>query len=503
MELTITVATVELDTQGVNFGINLTSFNPLTGAIPTRKYTSSIKLKRSKRNDFAFFAYRNPQFASKRRLNVTVRIDGIFIGEFRCVVSVEEDGYVIQLIPLDNILTEEKIELSNSLQRPYYVNKSTANEDMRYYVDVKKMIKYLFPGIRDFQAASLPDMVIRTDTEYLTDWYKEHQVIFEHYRSDEYYGEGNRLRFSDEKLMRHLNNADDQRIINFSSNNSEIAFDVRDGFPMHGATTVWLYVNGDEYKLTIKRSSDYEIYYSVPDFSIVYDDKTPLDMFITTDEGHFKFNTGNFKPIATSISGDKAICLSNNCGVDTNIDFLKSYAYISGGLIRESEGKISVNSIITEAKNWSDKYISTVSIKSASGSAEEKKIVFGEKSAVILRDPASLDKTSDLNISYPLSIKKYEMTTGIIEKSLINYLEYLSDWIIDNNYIGTIANKYSIFSDCVEYEITATLSVFDLLEFDPSKRVWIDEFSSYFYVLEISGWSTKSGNCKVKLLKLK
>lgn len=498
MELTLYVGSTKLDINNSTFEINSSYFNPLTFEDGSRKYTSSIELPLSCNNDKVFYAYRYPNFESRKKIIISAFIDGVKIDSFRCSVEVKSDSYIISLLPKNRSIKEDdvQIELGNHVE-DYYENGD------RSLVNVDKLIRRYYSDI-SIDLVDAKKTVITTESNYIKKEVKDYRFNWSNSVTG-INGEpirlNNFIKPDDDGLSKHFARPDETRTANlrdcgyiyipitFNANIHSVS--IAAASKMYAAQ--YMGTEGGYHK------------YKVSDMYFTYSPSDPAIFRIDirrNDTGEYVDVAGiliNMLPTIT-LSGSDDILIDNRIPIKTAYELLTGYARINLMTIVEINGTLSLKDMLTHnSVDWSDKFVSLQSIKEADGAAEKKIFTFGNIQ-VYPTDESIINSTSDIDAGFPLSIDKSNSTTCVYEQSPS---PALTDYYNSEEYSFFIRFWYAYFMDQLEYEIEMNITLFDLLEFDSSKRVWIDEFSSYFYVLEISGWSTKSGNCKVKLLKLK
>lgn len=500
MELELYAQGRKLDLSNNKFEINLSSFNPLTFDDASRKYTSSIELPRSQVNDSVFFAYRNPQFVPREKILVDALISGIKIDSFRCSVTVKESGYSINLLPVSASLKEEaqEILLDNDVSSDYYDNGVTT-------VNVEKLIKRYYPGIvyeQDIQ----PKPVITTEFKKITNSNKQYKFIWETQINtiNGVVSVPPFIRPESDDLNNHFKKPDDQRTATFT-NCGFIAIDFRD-YQNYTDYDIFLVASGVRVKLIFDRTADYDIYYNIPNFSISYDarDSVSFKLMMQNKVSGIdevpKYMYIEINPYI-AISGSEYILCENKIPIKDSYELLSGYAKMNFQIIERTESSVKMKPVLSGVSvDWSDKFSSLTSIKEAAGAAREKILSFGGVQLFGI-DDSIINEKSDLTIGYPLTNEPGKSTTAIVTKDQYNR-DKLQDYYNSNYYSDVMSDNYIPFTQQIEYELNMNLTLFDLLDFDSSKQVYISEFNSYFYVLSISGWSTNNGNCKVKLLKL-
>lgn len=494
MELKLYINDVELDLQDNKFEINIQSFNPLTWEDASRKYTSSIKIERSAKNDSVFFAYRYPELLPKEALTAKAYISGIFVDEFRVNVVVTEEGYELNLLPLSPSLNDgQPLTLSNNRFMSYF-------DKVNGVIDVKKLILYHYPNFVDTTNVVYPLAIVpeREDIEFPLEL---DLLPFEYaynYNTGEWSNFDGRLKTSSESFNRFLADPDWGASFKFTASGDITIF----GPFVNSSFQVKLRIMGDYvYKmLTFKEllPGGTGGKYTIPEFGL--DTTQPVQFEIVTINPTVKFES-NIKLTVTGYDNIAPVSINYNIGVTTKYDLLKGFAILNGCKIERSGSNIIKTEVVTPLEvDWSDRFVSMESIKEASGAGCVKSIMLGETEYIMAQQPWVSSDKSTLEQIYPYNTKG-EFPTVAVKTSESGQLIF--NYFSGTDYYNHIKNKFKEFEDMTEYECVMNLSIFDVTGFNSSYRVWIESLRSYFYVLSISGWSTKSGNCKVKLLKLK
>lgn len=501
MDLKIIVNNTELDLSNNKFEINLTSFNPLTLEDATRKYTSSIKLERSTNNDSVFFAYRYPAFASRETLSADVYVGGILVESFRCVVVVEDDGYSINLTPIKQSLSSDKEDmiLSNDKSMQFYLNEGRV-------IDLYELAKYNYPSlIRRFDI-SFPVPMITTEITQIPNSFTNAQIIADKVvwsaTAGNYVNIPPYIRFENDDLNNHLLRPDEARVMSVISNNSKVWLDD----PVQGSLppTVTLEFGNDlnsRVNLIYESSTSYSRIYRVPNFSVAYNPNKPVRMKIYSDTNKQSFNLSQFMP-SISLSGSSFVISRINSGLKNKFDSLKAYAQTFLSYASMEASKVILQPVISSVFiDWSDRFVKLNSISEAGGSARSKRVSYGNVSFELFSNLIATKQYDDIQYSIPISSERNKPST-VTRKGDTRYF-YYENYFDSQEYKDKVIALYSSFSECIEYDIEANLSIMDIIDFDQSNPVYIDQLHTKCYILSISGWSSLDGSCKVKLLKLK
>lgn len=502
------------------FAINIKSFNPITQEDTTTSYTTSIKLPRCKQNDLIFFAYANPALKKKEKLSAKVFIGGIFLDQFFVEVTVQKDSYQINLLKQIKSLSKVLGEFvpKNNIDSWYYYGSAMATSLFRAS-DFDKLGDVRLSDIVVINKLTTVDVAdLRKKKFTLKNQNQAYNI-----RTGYMECVGNRLIIADDTIrtlyedpdMRRRTyirmNVDDQTAKNLTlvaltptaASPTSVTlrfFDGDTGIIFNRLTGGAVPDSTGRYRSTYSCAiNTNHIVYADPNvnFDIRVDSgSTVYDWIVEPDSTFVLFD----------VLEDFAITTKVDVGIKSKYEMMKGAAMLFGSRIDVDNGRIVMRDILKDEKaEFFGKDVSIESISAADFEAQKLELKSGDYSKSI--DWATHSNEEVYTIDFKLPYKPGEYVTIGWRAPLVPVAaEGRSEFYQifgETETMSKLIALYNQFSDCVEVNISCELSIFDIIGFDQSKKYYLKELQSFFYVSEISGWDYRSGKAKVKLLKIK
>lgn len=491
MDLKIIVNNTELDLSNNKFEINLTSFNPLTLEDATRKYTSSIKLPRSQNNDSVFYNYRYPYMGRASRIIADVYIGGLFISKFAIYVTVTDDGYSINLIPVNQSIKEMysgNIRLPNNQDEVYYDFDSQCLNIGNFITDVFGVaeIESRYPALIKMKI----DKASFSEGQKIKILPKMNQI---NYATGDSRNIDMRLTTDNSELNAILDDPCGNVSLMATATGGFAIYDTR----VNGSSVVHLKTGNTSSRLSYVSGATGSCVFTARNISI------PLGqiggMHLVVDGLTYVVFKSDYELTLNKYTNPKNLTVyGRDCAVKSEYDLMRGYGLIYGYKIAENGeyDKIYKGGL----KDWSDKYVRMVSIGDSMQSAKQINLKIGINSYPIILNPGAIGDIAEIDSGLPMS-DNFE-NANLISSEFSDDRMIMIDYFNSDSFKDYIKAVFDPFDYTTPYEVELNLSIFDIIEFDSGVPVYIDELKGRFYVLSISGWSSLDGICKVKLLKL-
>ncbi len=464
-------------TPNVNFQLSATSSDPLKGGQASRKYTSSINVPRTAVNDAILGGWRFPLIIERKSLAVALLIDGVTIDYFSGHVSSSEKGYTLTLVQQSKFKeTNEAIVTDNSADGVY-------NERANGVSDVVKLLKgevarlgYSI-SIEGEKPLFIENKVSKASAGEVASNSLEGQGSYTEYFVYEY-----------EPLRLLLECVDKDRRLTFVGNKYGISIDARD--IIVGDRRVTLHVGRDDITLSSAGNDEYDQFFTIPNtyFNLTKGQKVDIcvrvnGVIVPAFFGHM------------GVEVTDTITYKYESGIKSVYDLLKAYSEVNfySFKIDEVTKRITVSNLISEDSiNYSDKVQDITSIGDSGSAAKTLNVKIGD-----FEFTSPFDANAFVNLSEGVSSSvpnKWEapsigkMKNGRVDRYFLTE-QYAEEW----------ATYYGNFTS-LEVETVAILDIWDVLNFDQSTKIYVEQLHLFGYVTEISAYNIATKKAKVKFI---
>lgn len=475
-----------------NVQMSLTSFNPLTGADRTSSYSASITAPMCLKNDRIFGGWKNFNVIERHKLKARISAGGIMLpDEFRVQVKCDGADYHITLVSFDGIAKKLDIDYQQSNNINGFFGEKSG-----YITDMGKMLKGLVlnkTGLTISYPTDADLTRVKSNISTIDITAAKYMLV----------QQSNYCVTNNDNINSALADPYSQATIalTFTSNIPDIVIDARDIKGTVPQYVVFKIFDTDIVANSAGGGGMYEAYFRLPQ-SISFN-VTPNSLLEQKNVGVFEVLANGIRvpfevpyEFSLSSSASKFIPYNSSYGEKNIYKNINSFCALNFLSYRVSGKDMIFSPILSDdGLDYSSKMNRLVNICESDNSGN-----------VISLEMRDYEVKANMSASlFNDEAKGASITANAVGDEYWGRLKYGDS--IENYFItADFRNKYqqfiNNFSSGIEVEITANLSIWDIIDFDQTKRYYFSQFQSYFYITSISGYNLKTGECKIKMLKL-
>lgn len=514
MDVQLYVGEQEVELTDNSFQISISGMNPITGAEQVRKYTSSFKVPSTMRNDAIFGGWKNPQLKSRTAIAVDIVAGGVRLDSFKSNVSYGNNVYSLSLSQA-SILKDANIarKKSNRVQgqlgerlkfgsRDNYINRSaTGVSDLIYGLASEA-------GYSIETRESFFNVVeAKCDVSYVPEIISEAQ--------DSAAGQSDDFAFKPgaDSILMHSDKFADMvlfpdmiRYISLKPAIDYVLIDIRD-YDYKEGDEVYIQIYQEIINLVLSDVIDYDMFFSSPATTIMIDpineDRADIAVYARRDGKSVSIPFYSKGIVPQSISGDEWFLNNYDDGMKDLYSILREFCKLNSYTFKidESNKKIYINRDydIDNVRDLTDNIVSINSISEYASGAQRLNVAIGDVAAMVEYDIAAYKDISDgMKIAVP---NKVSGLPTIGEMS-INKRDFRPTLNTPNLVGKHFANQFNAFTSLI-IDATVEIGIIELLQLNTTCAYAIGQLNVSGYITEVSGYSIKTGLCRVKLLIIK